>query len=118
MAKVSDLAKEIAKAVSQYTDDLKKEMHKAQDELTKEGVTLLQSNSPKDTGDYAKGWKRKKTKQGYVLYNEDHFRLTHLLEYGHVKRGGGRVAGKVHIKPIEQQLIDKFEARVEKAIHT
>ncbi|MOA51074.1 hypothetical protein D3C78_1741730 [compost metagenome] len=91
-------------------------MQEAQDKLSKEGVNLLKDNSPKDHGDYASSWKRKKTKEGYTIHNEEHYRLTHLLEKGHAKRNGGRVPAQVHIKPVEDQLVEEFEKRVEKAI--
>ncbi|MNM63341.1 hypothetical protein D3C81_747070 [compost metagenome] len=65
---------------------------------------------------YAKSWKRKKTKSGYVIYNEKHYRLTHLLEHGHVKRNGGRAAARVHIRPVEEKIVEQFGKRVEKVI--
>ena len=42
--------------------------------------------------------------------------LPHLLENGHAKRGGGRVPGKTHIAPVEQELIKQFEEQIEKAV--
>ncbi|MNW18141.1 hypothetical protein D3C71_2175820 [compost metagenome] len=51
-----------------------------------------------------------------MIYNEKHYRLTHLLEKGHVKRGGGRVAARVHIEPVEERIVAEFEKRVERAI--
>jgi hypothetical protein len=112
----NNLANEIIKALTEYTDEVRAEIQQAQDELSDDGVQMLKASSPADTGKYASSWKRKKTKTGYVIYNEKYYRLTHLLENGHAKRGGGRVAARVHIRPVEQRLVEQFERRVEGAI--
>ena len=75
----------------------------------KDGRSYLRANSPKRTGDYAKGWSYKVDEDvpgsytGHV-YNKSHYQLTHLLEKGHVKRNGGRVAGISHIEPAFEQM--------------
>lgn len=65
-----------------------------------------------DRGKYSKSWavKQEKSNWGtnsYIIYNKKHYRLTHLLEFGHVvKNGTKRVVGKAgaipHIKPMEE----------------
>lgn len=67
---------------------------------------------------YSKSWARKKLKNGYVVYNKDHYQLTHLLEYGHAvmnqfgaPRNPGakrRVEGIKHIQPVEEWGNKKF----------
>ena len=38
------------------------------------------------------------------------------LEYGHAKRNGGRVEGKAHIAPAEQQGIQQLQEEIERAL--
>lgn len=64
----------------------------------------LRKNSPRKTGDYANGWTYKVNDNASgsyhgTVYNSTTYQLTHLLEKGHAKRGGGRVDGIPHIEP-------------------
>ena len=78
-------------------------------EACKDGRGYLKANSPKRTGDYAKGWSYEVDEDvpgsytGHV-YNKRKPGLTHLLEKGHAKRSGGRVAGIPHIAPAFEQM--------------
>lgn len=112
--RIDDLSNEIAKQLSQYTAHVEEEVEAAKEDVTKEAVSSLKSGSPKDTGDYAKGWTRKKVGNSIIVHNRK-YQLTHLLENGHVKVNGGRVAPRVHIKPVEEKMIDDFTERVERA---
>ncbi|MBH0174714.1 HK97 gp10 family phage protein [Fictibacillus sp. 23RED33] len=116
MVKIADLEKEIARQIKLYTTSVEEDLVEAKDEVSRDGVSLLKQNSPEDTGDYRKGWTRKKIGQDFVIHNKTDYQLTHLLEYGHVKAGGGRVSPKVHIRPVEERLVDEYVKRVEKAI--
>jgi hypothetical protein len=115
VVKIDDITNEISKYLRQYTQEVQDEVKQASDDVTKDGVKQLKSTSPKDSGKYAKGWTRKKQGEGYVIHNKV-YQLTHLLEKGHAKRGGGRVAPRVHIAPVEEKMIKDFEKRIERAI--
>jgi hypothetical protein len=65
--------------------------------LGKKLAKELKEKSPKRTGKYAKGWRstvRKESAVGAeVVVHNKIYRLTHLLEKGHAKRGGGKSRG-------------------------
>ena len=72
------------------------------------------------TGKYAKSWRAKediarKTRlnaAAVVYANKNGYRLAHLLEKGHAKRGGGRVAGRPHIAPAEDAAKDTLVEKI------
>ena len=51
-----------------------------------------------------------------VVHSKDRYQLTHLLEKGHAKRGGGRVAARPHIAPAEQEGVELLQSLIEKAL--
>lgn len=72
-------------------------------------------------GRYRAGWAtRRKQTAGHKwearIYNKEVPGLPHLLEKGHAKVGGGRVAGHDHIAPAAEDAFDDFERRVERAV--
>ena len=95
-------------------------------EVGKAGQIALKSvrnGSPKKTGAYRKGWKIKTEKQtinddvaSVTVYNKDRGYLTHLLENGHQKAGGGRVAAIPHIKPAEEEARQYLEEHARQVI--
>lgn len=113
---INDLAKEINKTLNEYTTEVTNKIDKSAQTIGKKGVKLLKEKSPKYTGEYGKGWRLKKTNKGYVIHNATEYRLTHLLEKGHAKVGGGRVAPRKHIEPVEKQVVDEFVKEVEEAL--
>jgi len=105
--KAADLSNAIAATLAAYSSEVEEKMEQVQNDVSKDAVKALkQVSHPRDTGAYAKSWARKKNRAGgYVIYNRDHYQLTHLLEHGHAKVGGGRVAGIPHIGPVEEDVI-------------
>jgi Bacteriophage HK97-gp10, putative tail-component len=116
VASIDDLTQEIAKQLEQYTEHVEEALEDAKEVVSKELVKDLKRNSPKATGSYAKGWTVKKFRTGNVVHNKTDYQLTHLLEHGHAKVGGGRVEGTPHIRPAEEKAVKEFVERVEEAI--
>lgn len=116
------LSKEITKALENYADDISEEVEFEANKVGKEAVNELKQDSPKGTRkSYAKGWKIKKDKRGKNLYivkihNKTDYQLTHLLEFGHATRNGGRTKAQPHIRPVEQKYSEEFEKELKKRI--
>ena len=81
----------------------------------------IRSHAPKDTGDYAESWAVKKMKETsssltVAVHSGNRYQLAHLLEFGHAKRGGGRVAAQPHIASAEQKGMEYLEEEIRKAL--
>jgi len=116
MSSIKDLSTQIAAALAAYTDEISEGMEAAKKETAKNVVNILKATSPKGTGDYAKGWRVAQLGSKQIIHNKTNYQLTHLLEKGHAKVNGGRVAAKVHIRPAEEQAIADFISGVERVI--
>lgn len=108
------ISEECSKIFKELQSDVKDALEKSSKSLAKESVQKLKGASPKRTGKYSSGWGQSKNKDVIVIYNKKKPGLTHLLEKGHAKRNGGRVAPIKHIEPIEQWVIKESEERFEK----
>lgn len=115
--KVDELAGEIVLAIQAYTEDVSEAIDQAARDTAKALAKDLRETSPKKTGEYAKGWTHRKEAPGsYRVYNKKKPQLTHLLEHGHAKAGGGRVEGIPHIKPARDRHIPQFEKKVQQIL--
>lgn len=114
--KIKGISKQFARILSEYTDEVEELINQSKTTVSKETVKQLKSTSPKDTGGYAKGWRVTDVRGKKVIHNKTDYQLTHLLEYGHAKVGGGRVPAKVHIRPAEEKAINEFVEKVEKGL--
>ena len=117
--RIDQLAEAVMKGLEDYaklaTDDLKKYVQKAGKKVKEQ----IESTAPKDTGKYAKSWAVKKTKETsdsiqVVVHSKNRYQLTHLLEFGHAKRGGGRVAARPHIAAAEQAGMEQLQRDIER----
>lgn len=118
---VGEMASAIMEALEEYadlaTDDLKQAVKKAGTTVRKE----ISQNAPERTGAYAKSWAVKTVKETsnsleVTVYSRNRYWLAHLLEFGHAKRGGGRVSGRAHIAPAEEMGIRQLEEEIERCL--
>ena len=119
--RIGELADAVMETLEEYADlaaeDVKQAVRNAGETVRKE----IRANAPKDTGDYAKSWAVKKTKETsssltLTVHSKNRYQLAHLLEYGHAKRGGGRVAARSHIVDAEKAGIEQLEREIERSL--
>ena len=84
-------------------------------------MTQIEQTAPRKTGRYAKSWAVKKTSETsnsleVTVHSKTRYALAHLLENGHAKRGGGRVAAIPHIAPAEEAAVQSLERNIETAL--
>jgi hypothetical protein len=108
--KPDQLQRAVMAALKNYSGRVNEAMQESVVEVVKWGRKAVSAEARanfKGTR-YAKGWTSlvetgRLSKQGTV-YNQDVPGLPHLLEHGHAKRGGGRVLGRIHIAPVDEQM--------------
>ena len=121
MTSIDNLADEIMKGLTEYSDLADMEMKKAVRKTATAVKKEISANAPKRTGKYAKSWTAKKTKENshsleMTVHSKNRYQLAHLLEKGHAKRGGGRVSGRPHIAPAEENGVQMVENLIEEAL--
>ena len=121
MTSIDGMASEIMKGLTEYADLADTEMKKAVRKTATAVKKEISANAPEKTGTYAKSWTAKKTKENshsleMTVHSKNRYRLAHLLEKGHAKRGGGRVSGRPHIAPAEENGVQMLEKLIEEAL--
>lgn len=122
---LTEFEQAMVEIMNDYKEKAREACAEALPKVGQDTVRELQSTSPKRTGAYTKGWayqmdprKKTKDKQKMVVYNKDHYRLTHLLEKGHAKVSGGRVEAQPHIAPAaekaEQEALKLIKNKLER----
>lgn len=116
------LSKELMKYLNEYQEDISEEVENVANKVGKEAVNELKQISPKGAREsYVKGWRLKKDRVGknrYIvkIHNKTDYQLTHLLEFGHATRNGGRTKAIPHIRPTEEKYKKVFEQELKKEI--
>jgi hypothetical protein len=130
---ITVLSKRISETLTGYSADVTKRVRKAVSANSEKLTNALKKNSPRRAkgsgkrsrryapGAYARSWADNVEDDNFSVYshrvrNRSHYQLTHLLENGHAKRGGGRVEPRVHIKPLAEQVEKEFEADIIAAV--
>lgn len=125
-----DLTAAVDEILSKYGDEVFDALGEAIKETSEEAMQELRavdrfSPNGNPTGAYSQDWEYKQVqvsrlKTEAVVYNENHYRLTHLLENGHALKRGGRTYGRVqaypHIAPVNDKAQENVIKKVEEKI--
>ncbi len=119
--RVSELADVIESEFVAYSGKAESEIKTAVKDAADLVRDEIRKTAPEDTGEYRKSWAVKKLsespgKLSLLVYSKGRYMLTHLLEYGHAKRNGGRVKAQPHIEPAERKGSDSLEKSIRKKI--
>ena len=118
---IDQLADTVMRELENYaettTDGVKAAVKKAANTVKKE----ISVTAPVRTGKYAKSWATKTTGENshaleITVHSRNRYQLAHLLEHGHAKRNGGRVAARPHIAAAEQHGIEELGREIERSI--
>ena len=121
---VDNLTYVIKDILSEYADDVEKNVKEITHKIAQAGAKAVQSSADAKfhrTGKYARGWttRAEDWRMNYteIIHNKDRYRVAHLLEFPHAMRNGRRAPYPVaHIGPVEQQIITEFEEGIIKAV--
>lgn len=135
MSKVraDQLQKVIEKYLNEYHEDISEDVRTTAKSIANAAKAELERISPvgdadvilkggevHPRGNYAKGWtiatQTSKNVHSKKIWNRTDYQLTHLLEFGHATRNGGRTKAIPHVRPTEKKYLDKFEKELEKEI--
>lgn len=113
-----DLDKAIAEVLNEYGDKVYDALPQAIEEVSDKALKQLRdvtnfAPNGHATGKYSASWDiqtvfKDRLHDSLVIYNAEHYRLTHLLEKGHAKRGGGRVPAYPHIGPVNDWAVEEL----------
>lgn len=121
----SELQKAVMDYLEDYKEDIDEDVIEVVDEVTKQAKDELKQTSPRGKGSrnnpYYRGWaiKLSKKRTGVyhkVIWNKTNYQLTHLLEFSHATRNGGRTRAIPHIRPVEEKYNVEFVDKLEKKI--
>lgn len=127
---INQLASAVHDVLAEYTEEVTAVTKDVTNETGKLVVKEIKDTAPRSKGTkrkkgvkYANSWRAKtvletSTKLEIVVHSPTRYMLAHLLENGHAKRGGGRVAAIPHLAPAEQVGTEHMENELERRLKT
>lgn len=118
---IENMADAIMEELTSYADLAADDMKTAVKKAGKKAQEEIKASAPRKTGAYAKSWAVKTTSESssaleVTVYSKNRYQIAHLLEHGHAKRGGGRVAARPHVAAAEEAAIEQLEQDIERSL--
>ncbi len=101
------LTKDIIEAYSAGVDNITAQVMEAAKQRANECRDNIKQDSPSDSNEYASGWRVRKTKDGYEVYNQNKPNIEMPLEHGHVITRGAHKGERTKAKPHIYSNADK-----------
>ena len=119
---VDQFSSSIQKLLQEYGDQVRDLVDEIIPETGKEAKKQVKQESPQRTGAYARSWavQNKKSRLGVTseVHNKEKYRLTHLLEYGHIAANGRRVGARPHIAKVNEWAVNELFRRLTTALES
>lgn len=119
------LSSTVLEMLKEYGDEALDVQERVAQEVAEDGAKELKAtratpNDRKYHGSWGVTVQKARLGVTAVIHNKKYYRLTHLLEKGHVLRRGGRQIGTVrafpHIAPVEQKVIAEYEKKLKEEL--
>lgn len=122
--KIENLSSTIQKELTLYSDSITKHTKIIAKDIIKQLVKDTKKDANKFTGAYQKAITYAKTFESlrvisYTWFVKNpQYRLSHLLEYGHAKRNGGRTKAYGFISKNENIAIANYEKKIKEMVES
>lgn len=120
--KVDNMANELFEMLTTYTEEVTDLAKEVVDKVSKEANEEILNHITFKDRKYTKSFRVKKTfedkrnKRNTWYVEAPHYRITHLLEYGHITRNGGRTRAFPHVKYGDEYVSQNFERELKEGI--
>lgn len=119
---VNEVAEELTNLLTTYTEDVTDLAKQVVDEISEEVNMEIKNHITFHDRVYSKhfaikkSFEDKRNKRNTWHVKSPHYRVTHLLEYGHINRDGSRTRAFPHVKYGNDYLEENFERRLKEGI--
>ena len=124
MTTLDDLSSNIMSIVSDYKDEIQKELEGLLDKTADEMLKYIQNNAPRSGKKNAVADSFKKLELGkgidktVVIYSKSRGRIIHLIEFGYRHRNGKFIPARAFMRPaydtFTPEMIDKIKKIIER----
>lgn len=125
--KPEQLTSEVMKILEDFRGATEETVSYAVIETADKAVSELHEANPSGSGKYGSwtqynmSWARTSLggnakKISSIIHNKKHYQLSHLLEFGHALRNGGRTKAFPHIAPVAEKAEDDLFNNIKKRI--